>query len=59
MDDETYQELDEILSQAENLSRVVRDGYTVLEAGATLAYECWSEIVRAQQCLRALKAMNV
>ena len=59
MDEETYQELDEILAQAEDLSKVVRDGYTVLQAGSTLAYECWSHVVRAQQCLRALRAMNV
>ena len=59
MDDETYQELDEILSQAENLAKVVRDGYRVHEAGSTLAYKCWSDIVMARHCLRALKAMNV
>ena len=59
MDDETFQELDEILAKAEDLSKVVRDGYIVLQAGSTFGYECWSYIVKARQCLRALKAMNV
>lgn len=59
MDDENFQELDEILSKAENLSKVVRDGYNFLEAGSTLAYECWAYTVKARHCLRALKAMNV
>lgn len=59
MDDEEFKELDEILTKAKDLSKMVKDGHTVLQAGSTLAYECWSNIVRAQQCLRALKAMNV
>lgn len=59
MDDETFQELDEILAKAEDYSKVVRDGYGVHEAGSTLAYKCWADIVMARHCLRALKAMNV
>ena len=59
MDEETYSELDEVLAKAQDLSKVVKDGYTVLQAGSALAYECHSQVVRAHQCLRALRAMNV
>ncbi len=59
MDNENFQPLEDLLVEAENRARVVRDGYPVTQAGYQNAYFMHSNICKALAHLRALKAMNV
>lgn len=59
MDNETFQPLEDLLVEAENRARVVRDEYKVGQAGAQYAYFMHSNICKALAHLRALNAMNV
>lgn len=59
MDNETLQPIEDLLVEAENRARVVRDGCSVGQASTQYAYFMHSDICKALAHLRALKAMNV
>lgn len=59
MDNEDLQTIKDLLVEAENRARVVRDGFKVGQAGCQTAYLMHSEVCKALAHLRILGALNV
>lgn len=59
MDDDTFQDLENLLVEARNRARVVFDEYKPGQAGHQYAYYLYSDISKALAYIRALNDMNV